>query len=295
MTHPSGPAAADDGAAGTGVPTCYRHPDRETYVRCTRCERPICPDDMRSASVGFQCPECVAEGNRTVRQPRTVLGGRVSPAAARVTFTLLGLNVLAFLVQQAVPGFTSRFSMLPSFPGGPGYEGVAGGEYYRLITAAFLHAGLLHIGFNMYALMLVGPQLEAVLGRARFLALYLLSALGGSALSYAVGPLTQQSVGASGAIFGLFGALLVVSRRLNYDVRPVLGVIGLNLVITFLVPSIDWRAHIGGLVTGVVLAAAFAYAPPRLRPVLHTAAPVLIGVLLVGAVLLRSSALHSAV
>lgn len=254
-----GPVTPDDGQAGASVPTCYRHPNRETYVRCARCDRPICPDCMRNASVGFQCPECVAEGNRTARPARTIFGGRVSRNPGVVTYTLIGICVVAYLLQLTVPTFTRDFYSVGIL--------VADGEYYRLVTAAFLHDddNLLHLLFNMLALYLLGPGLEATLGRARFLALYLLSALGGSVLSYALAAPGQGSLGASGAIFGLFGATLVISRRLRADVAGIAVILGINLVLSFTIPIIDWRAHIGGLVVGTVVALVFAYAPRARR------------------------------
>jgi membrane associated rhomboid family serine protease len=239
------------------VPTCYRHPDRETYVRCTRCERPICPDCMHSASVGFHCPDCVREGSRSQRPLRTVFGGRVRGDAAMVTRTLIVINVVMFLLQHAVPGLESRLLL--------NVGAVASGEYYRLLTAAFLHGGVAHIFFNMYLLLLIGSQLEAALGRWRFTTLYLVSALGGSAASYLFNPLGYSALGASGAVFGLFGALYVVSRRLGTDVTGITWLIVLNLALGFIVKGIDWRAHVGGLLTGAVLAAAYAYAPRSLR------------------------------
>ncbi|MCU1675190.1 MAG: Rhomboid family protein [Frankiales bacterium] len=248
---------------------------------------------MRSASVGFQCPECVAEGAKTIRQPRTVLGGRVSADVGRITMALIGLNVLVFLLGLAVPDLSQRFSNLPLALTQQGeLVGVADGQYYRLVTAAFLHAGLFHILFNMFALAQIGPVLEQALGRWRFLALYLLSALGGSVVGYLLAPVNQPSVGASGAIFGLFGAYYVVVRRLGGETQSILVLLGINLVITFTVPNIDWRAHLGGLVTGALLAAAFAYAPrgPR-QSTLHAAA---LGVLAAGfvvAVVARTAAL----
>ena len=269
-------------------PTCYRHPDRETWVRCTRCERPICPDCMKDAAVGFQCPECVAEGNKTVREARTTFGGRVSGNTAAVTKVLLGLNIAIFVLQLATDGeITDRYK---SF----GYAIALGDEYYRLMTAAFLHAGVLHIAFNMYCLFLVGPPLEATLGRARYLTLYLLAAVGGSAASYVFSSPGVSGVGASGAIFGLFGAYLVVARRLNADARSIATVVGINLVLGFVIPNIDWRAHIGGLVVGAAVGAAFAYAPtgPR-RALLGYGASALVGLGLVAAVLLRTAALTS--
>jgi membrane associated rhomboid family serine protease len=252
-----GPVAPDEGPTGASVPTCYRHPGRETYVRCARCDRPICPDCMRNASVGFQCPECVAEGSRSMRPARTIFGGRVSQNPGTITLTLIGICVVTYLLQITVVGFQQNFFDLGI--------AVADGEYYRLLTAAFLHGSLLHLMFNMLALYMLGPGLEAALGRVRFLALYLLSALGGSVTSYALASPLQPSLGASGAIFGLFGATLVISRRLRADVGPILVVLGINLVLSFTIPNIDWRAHIGGLVVGAIIAAGFAYAPRTRR------------------------------
>ena len=268
------------------APTCYRHPDRETWVRCTRCERPICPDCMNDAAVGFQCPDCVAQGNKTVRQARTTFGGRTTANPSAVTKVLLGLNIGIFLLQLATGGAVT--DDYKSF----GYAIAFGDEYYRLITAAFLHAGILHIAFNMYCLFLVGPPLEATLGRARYLTLYLLAALGGSAASYVFSAPGVSGVGASGAIFGLFGAYLVVARRLNADTRSIATVVGINLVLGFVIPNIDWRAHIGGLVVGAALGAAFAYAPPGpRRALIGYGASALVAAGLVVAVLLRTSAL----
>jgi membrane associated rhomboid family serine protease len=252
------------------VPTCYRHPGRETYVSCTRCDRPICPDCMRNASVGHQCPECVNEGARTVRQPRTILGGRVNTTPA-VTLTLIGINILAYLAELVSPSFADRFEMVGDAfmrtPDGVEQVGVAHGEWYRLITAAFLHIpltagvlGITHILFNMWALWVLGPQLEQVLGRLRFTVLYALSALGGNVLLYLVDA-HQPAVGASGAIFGLFAAFFVIGRRIGADTRGIAFLIVINLMFTFSFHGISWEGHVGGLVTGAVLAVAFAYAP----------------------------------
>jgi len=248
------------GKAVQSAPSCYRHPDRETYVRCSRCERSICPDCMRAASVGFQCPECVNEGARTVRQGRTVFGGRVSGDTSRVSLTIVAINVAVFVLGFAV-GQQELQLRFANLVGEPGLIGVADGEYYRLLTAAFLHAGVLHLALNMFALAQLGPVLESALGRMRFLALYILAALGGSVLSFLLSPQFQFGVGASGAIFGLFGAYYVVVRRMGGETRSIVTLLIINLVITFTIPIIDWRAHLGGLVVGSVIAAAFAYAP----------------------------------
>ncbi len=249
---------------------------------------------MRPASVGFQCPECVRDGARTVRPPRTSFGGRVSADTSRVTQALIALNLAVFIYGLARGDLAVRFGNLALASDGSNQIGVGAGQYYRLLTAAFLHAGLLHIAFNMLALFSLGPTVEAALGRVRFLALYLLSALGGSVLSFLVSPPTTLGVGASGAIFGLFGAYYVLVRRVGGATGPILGNIGLNLVITFTLPIIDWRAHVGGLVTGTLLAAAFAYAPagPR-RTALQGGAVAAAAVLLVAAVVVRTGALRS--
>ncbi|NUW44404.1 rhomboid family intramembrane serine protease [Nonomuraea rhodomycinica] len=266
------------------VPTCYRHPERETWVRCQRCERPICPDCMRDAAVGFQCPECVAEGNKGLRQARSTFGGAVV-GTPYVTWILLGLNVVVFGIQQLTnEGITSQLMMWPN--------GVARlGEYHRLITGAFVHGSLMHVLFNCWALYVLGPSLERAFGHGRYLALYLLSALGGSVLGYWLDPLNQPSVGASGAIYGLFGAAFLVGRRLKLDVRYLAVLIGINLVITFVVPGISWTGHIGGLITGSAVAAALAYAPRSNRLLWHALALAGALVVLVALVALRTTAI----
>lgn len=248
---------------------------------------------MITASVGFQCPDDVRAGQQAARQPRTVLGGRISADTSRVTMALITLDVLVYLAQLVAPDLVVRFGNLALASDGGELIGVAQGQWYRLLTAACLHAGLFHLLTNMLALLSIGPQLEAALGRTRFLALYVLSALGGSTLSFLVSPPGTLGVGASGAIFGLFGAYYVVLRRLGGETRQVLLLLGINLGITFAIPIIDWRAHLGGLVTGAALAAAFAYAPrgPGRAP-LQVGACLAVGAVLTAAVLVRSAALQ---
>lgn len=236
-----------------GTLTCYRHPDRETGVRCIRCDRPICPECMTPASVGFQCPECVREGRKSVRQARTIAGARVT-ADSPVTRLLLGVNVGVFLLLffSAGGNLVRRFAMQPAAI-------ALDHEYYRLLTAAFLHQEIWHIGFNMYALLLLGDQVERVLGRWRYVALYFAAALGGSTASYFFGQPNVSSIGASGAIFGLFGALFVIQRRLGGDTSQIMVILLLNLFLGFAIPGIDWRAHVGGLVTGAVITAGYVF------------------------------------
>ena len=252
-------------------PTCYRHPDRPTYVQCTRCHRYICPECMRDAAVGHQCVECVSEGAKTVRQPRTQFGGRIGSATPFLTYFLIALNGVLFVAQMASRKFEAALTMWS--------PAVADGELYRMSTSAFLHNGITHILFNMFALFVVGPPLEIWLGRLRFIALYLLSALGCSVVIYLFSPLNAATVGASGAVFGLFAATFVVAKKVNVDIRWVVIMIVINLVITFTVPSISWQGHLGGLVTGGLVAFAYAYAPRERRTVVQAGATV--GILVV--------------
>jgi membrane associated rhomboid family serine protease len=263
------------------TPTCYRHPDRQTYVRCTRCHRYICPDCMRDAAVGHQCVECVREGARTVPAPRSHFGGRQSSATPVVTYVLIAVNVLAFVLQTVSVNLESQLALWS--------PAVADGDLYRLVTSAFLHYGLTHLLFNMWALYVVGPPLERWLGPLRFGALYALSALGGSVLVYLLSPLNAATAGASGAVFGLFGATFVVSKRLNLDVRWVAGLIGINLIFTLVVPlvssqSISWQGHLGGLVTGALVALGYVYAPRERRNLVQ--AGVTVGVVVLFTVLI---------
>jgi membrane associated rhomboid family serine protease len=257
----------------TSVPVCYRHPGRQTYVSCVRCGRPACPDCLRPAAVGHQCVDCIRQGNQGVRRAAGRFGGTVTAGAARVTMTLIGLNVLLYIVLLAKPGLADDWAIY----GG----GVATGQWYRLFTAAFLPPtgglGIIDIAFNMWALYIVGPAVERMLGPARYLTVYLVSALGGNVLYYLITKPDQGALGASGAIFGLFGAWFVLARRLRMDARPVVMLIVLNLVISFVGANyIAWQAHVGGLVAGGLLTAAFAYAPRKNRTAIQVAATVAI-------------------
>ncbi|MFC9464251.1 rhomboid family intramembrane serine protease [Streptomyces coelicoflavus] len=265
--------------------TCYRHPAVACHVRCTRCERYICPDCMREAPVGHQCPECVKEGARSVRQARTLVGGRISTTPV-VTYALFALNVLAYLAELVRPGLVDRFAMVGSrlvgadgthYAGGgtslvfgPVHtEGVAGGEWERLLTSAFLHQspfegtfGILHLMMNMVVLWQLGRVVELMLGRVRFAVLYLLSALGGSVLELVLADPWQASVGASGAVFGVGAAYYVLHRRLGAErgrVNRFMAWLLLWLVVSAWFTS--WQGHLGGLLVGGALALAYAYAP----------------------------------
>lgn len=261
-----------------GAPACYRHPDRPTYVACTRCGRPVCPECMVNAAVGHQCVDCVSAAAATVPAATTTFGGVVRKGLPLVSYSLIAANVAVFLVQMTVPGFTERFALKPAAIG-------LAGQYFRLVSSAFMHYGILHILFNMWALYVLGPPLERHLGRLRFAALYFLSALGGSVAVYLLADIRSATVGASGAIYGLFGATFVAARKLNLDVRWLVGLIAVNLAITFTVPNISWQGHVGGLITGALVTAVFVYAPRAQRTVVQ--AGFTIGLLAIFALLIK--------
>lgn len=297
--NPQGPHNPDPQDAHS-LPGCYRHPDRETGVRCTRCERPICPECMVSASVGFHCPECVRDGSGTghaptASQPRTLAGGTATADPRLLTKALLGINLLIFLLQLSLGDrFTDRFDLigLAYVPELRSVEGVADGQWYRLLTAMFLHSGYVHILFNMLSLWWIGGPLEAALGRARYLTLYLVSGLAGSALTYLIADANQPSLGASGAIFGLFGATAVLMRRLRYDMRPIIALLVINLIFTFNPAfNISWEAHVGGLVGGVVIGYAMVHAPRERRSLIQYGVCALVMVAVVVTTLVRTTQL----
>jgi membrane associated rhomboid family serine protease len=246
---------------------CTWHPDRPTSLHCTRCGRPACPQCLTPASVGFHCRACVAESRSGQRAAvaRTIAGA-VHGQQPRVTTALIALNLLVFVVVAL------QARSLVTFNGSSVYNGsllvpalVAGGEWWRLVSSGFLHLSVMHIALNMLALYFIGLGLERVLGRWRYLALYLLSLLGGSAAVMLFANVGSAAAGASGAIFGLMGALLVTLKRLKLDLRQAGVIIAINLFATFAIPGISWQAHLGGLVVGALVGAAMVYAPAARR------------------------------
>jgi membrane associated rhomboid family serine protease len=213
---------------------------------------------MIPAPVGFQCPACVEQARRSLPPTRSALGGPVQRRPQVATKVLVGVNLVAYLLTWLTADrLLVDYGMLG--------VAIASGEWWRLLTAPFLHAGLWHVGLNMFALWVLGGQLEPLLGRWRFVAVYLLSALGGATASYLFSSPTVLSVGASGAVFGLLGAFFVALHRLDRDTSGVVALLAINVVLGFVFPGIDWRAHLGGLVVGAVVTAGFVYAPTRWR------------------------------
>ena len=241
----------------TSTTVCYRHPDREARLRCARCERPICTDDMIDAPVGYQCPEC-AQGGQRVRGVRDLL---VRPV---VTQGLVGIIAVVYLLGMATP-LTREFGLVPV---------LAGVQPWRLVTSAFLHVGLMHIGFNGLLLWQLGQMLEPVLGHVRFGALYLAGLAGGALGIVGLGWLSAYTVlpdipvlgwlfatnpvgitvGASGAVFGLMGAAMAGMRSRGVDPwrSSIGGLVLMNLVITFVIPNISVGGHLGGLLGGLL-------------------------------------------
>jgi membrane associated rhomboid family serine protease len=232
---------------------CYRHPNRETGVSCSECGRGICPDCMVFAPVGIRCPDHAGVAQGASRVTTGVRRAAYEGQGALVTKILIGINVLVFLVNLAQGSTLGQVS-------GSAFEkgalfihgGLDQGEWYRLITAAFLHGNLIHIALNMIVLWFVGAPVETAIGRGRFLALYLISGLAGSAGALIFSP-NAVTVGASGAIFGILGAALVLEFQRNYVLGgQALGLIVINLVLTFAVPNISRGGHIGGLIGGAL-------------------------------------------
>lgn len=257
------PQGADTGT----TPVCYRHPDRVTYLSCTRCDRPICGDCSIEAAVGQRCPTCVMEQGtqQVIRRPVQ----RSLSQRAPVTMAILAVTVVAYLVTTVVPGARSLVILQPA--------AVLAGDWWRLLTHTLGHGGFLHLGVNMYALYILGQGLEARLGRLPFVGVWLFSAVaGGLAVTYLADPFSQ-TVGASGAVFGLFGIWLGNawvqrgSRAGNAQLRSILTLLAVNAFVSLL-PGISWQGHLGGLVGGVVAFAILRAAGDR-----STAATVLLG------------------
>ena len=309
MTQPS------EGPAATGVPTCYRHPDRETWIRCQRCDKPICPDCMRDAAVGFQCPDCVREASKGSRQNRALYGGERSADPRLTSYVLIGINALVWLAIAATGGNKSRLAdLLALRPNGlcsPGdgylYDierrvceatgstflpAVDDGAWWQLVTSVFTHVEIWHVGMNMFALFLFGPALEAIIGRARFLAVYLVSGLASSVLVLFLSSQYGSTVGASGALFGLLGALLVTARKARLNSQWLVQNLVIGVVITVAGwRMISWQGHLGGFLGGVVAAALIAYAPKATRSLVQWGGLAVLTVVLLGLTALRVSTL----
>lgn len=299
MTSSSEPTAAAEGLA-----FCYRHPLRETGVRCIRCGRPICPDCMRPASVGFHCPDDVKLAARSMPVVRIVAGAPARVARPLVSWSLIALNVAVYIGtvigaggRLDHPAAATGNSIFHSWQLQPAAVARGGIEFQRLLTAAFLHVNPLHIVMNMIALAVVGPFVEQVLGRWRFIAVYVLAALGGSVAVYVFGNHYQPVAGASGAVYGLFGAALVLTHRIRLDMRALLVTVALNFLLTFSIAGISIEGHIGGFLTGGLAAAAVIWLPALLPESIRSKRALAVqiaGLLLIAAIVVLSVAIRTA-
>ena len=267
-------------AGPTAAPECYRHPGTETHIRCSRCERYICAQCMIPAAVGFHCPACVQQSSAGVRQVRTSFGGILRPRGVPVvTFALIAVNFIVFGLQHLSGGsgihdlsgsqldnLELHLDLQSKFWADGHPIGVANGEWYRLFTAMFLHENFWHIASNMVVLYFIGPILETLLGRTRFLLVYIVGGLAGNALSYFFMPAVAAALGASGAIAGVFGCLIVVGLRAKIlDPAMIALVLVLNVVTPLANSDIDWRAHLGGFTAGLLMGLTYAFIPEILR------------------------------
>lgn len=257
---------------------CYRHPDRQSFVLCQRCGRTICAECQTPAAVGVHCPECMRESRQSAPRTKPALVTSVKrlaqPGAPIVTYAIMALCVVVFAAEvvtgQLVGSGSPIVNALLYYPP---YTSI---QPWRMLTSLFVHGSILHILFNMYSLFILGPELERLVGRWRFLALFLLSGLGGSVAVLLSTP-GSAVIGASGAIFGLFGAYFVIARHLGGNSRQLIVVIVINLVIGFIVPNIAWQAHVGGLLIGALVA--FVLVHTRDRQKRRIQLPLLAGVL----------------
>ena len=252
-------------------PTCYRHPQTVSYVSCSRCERPVCPQCQIPAPVGVQCVECVAQANRAIPQQRTVYGGRARAGLPLMTMIFMGLNVAVYILQWIIPNFTQWLYLVPFF---------AEYEPWRVITSGFAHStsSIFHIVMNMYGVYIFGSMLEPRLGRVRFTWLYLVSLLGGSLGVMLLSPINVATLGASGALAGLFLATFVVLRGNKNALRQMGIILALNVALGIVASGISWQAHLGGAIVGLAAAASIVLIP-RSNPQRSTIQFTLLGIL----------------
>jgi membrane associated rhomboid family serine protease len=264
---------------------CYRHPNRQSFVLCQRCGRTICPECQTQAAVGVHCPECVREARQSMPSTRpavvtAIRSGVRATDAPVVTYAIIALCVLVFIAEV----FTGT-SLLGS-GGGAVYQNLAYAPVFtvvqpwRIVTTLFTHASLIHIAFNMFSLFILGRQIEPMIGRARFALLFLLSGIGGSVGVLLFAP-EIAVVGASGAIFGMFGAYFVIARHLGANATQLIIVIAINLGIGFIVPGIAWQAHVGGLIIGALVGLVYVRTRSRKRRPIQVLLVVGVAVLLV--------------
>lgn len=259
--------------AGPDFAGCFRHPERLSGIRCQRCRRPICGECMRTASVGFQCPECVSRGRGSVRAPRTRFGAALSPGGGTVTKVLIGVLLALYVLNLASRGIVLGLLAMSNYA-------VAAGEFWRLLTYGLTSYGLLGVVMNALVLWLAGRALESELGAWRFLALYLVAGLGGATVCFLLGPPGLTAVGASSAVIGLLATNAVGKYKGREDIRPDLGLLVVIVLYSLLIGfrSFGWLGLLGGLAVGGLVGAILAYAPRKNRTAIQVVG--LLGVVL---------------
>lgn len=285
------------------LPGCWWHPARQTALRCVRCDRPACPDCLREASVGHQCIDCVTSAQQHHRAQsvayrragygeRTVAGARV-PGRLVVVPLLIAVNVVVYALTAFQAGDVMNNYLSPVFADGVLWPEavVLIDEWWRLLTSGFLHYGLLHLAMNMLALWVLGRDLEMLLGRVRFLAVYFLSMFAGAVAVFVLGEPGTATAGASGAIYGLMGAVLVAVLRLRLNPTTAIAIIVLNVFLSMSIPNISLLGHLGGLVAGAVAMVAMVYAPEKNRAAYQSGALGILAVAFVGLVVYRDAQL----
>ena len=253
---------------------CYRHPERMTRISCQRCKRPICGECMNPASVGFQCPKCVSSGRASVRQPRTAFGAVVRSDSGSTTYVLMGVLAAVWLLDLVTRGLVDGLLIMSN-------QAVAGGQFWRLVTAALTSGGLLGALMNLLVLWIAGRTIESELGRWRMLALYFAAGLGGTTLLFVFGPVSGLGYAASAAVIGLLAANSIFKYRQREDVRADIGLFVILILYSVLVNfrGFGWLILVGGLLIGALVGAVLAYAPRQNRATVQVVG--LLGVIVV--------------
>ena len=269
----SQPPGAGPDFSPPGFEPCYRHPERPTGISCRRCGKPICGECMNPASVGFQCPKCVASGRSATRQPRTAFGAALTPGGGSATKAIMGLLASVWVLDLVTRGSVVGWLVMSS-------QAVYAGQFWRLVTAAFTSGSIVGVLMNLLVLWLAGRAIESELGGWRFVMLYLVAGLGGSTLLFAVAPAASGGYGATAAVLGLLGANAIFKHKTREDVRADLGLFLLLILYSVLVGyrGFGWVMLIGGIATGALAGAILAYAPRQNRSTVQVVG--LLGVLL---------------
>jgi membrane associated rhomboid family serine protease len=257
-----------------GFAPCYRHPERMTGISCQRCQRPICGECMNPASVGFQCPSCVASGRATVRAPRTAFGAILKPGGGNATKVVMAVLAVEWVLNLVSRGLLDRLLVMSN-------EAIYLGQFWRLITASLTSGSILGVLMNLLVLWIAGRAIESELGSWRFVALYAAAGLGGTTTLFVLGPVSSGGYGAASAVIGLLAANAIFKQKMREDVRADIGLFVLLILYSILIGfrSFGWLMLVGGVVVGALVGVVLAYAPRRNRSTVQVVG--LLGVIMV--------------